>query len=191
MGDVAMSSLRLQRTPLTGLTVITTAPITDERGQFVRIFCEAEMSHFRPGLHFTQINVSTTRRSGTIRGMHFQRPPMAEAKLIRCLRGRVFDVAIDLRVGSPTFLSWHGIELSENDPTQIFIPEGFAHGFQAITDDVQLLYMHTAPWSQEHESGLRPDDPTLAIHWPLAATQLSERDRSRPLLDDSFTGIQL
>lgn len=186
-----MSSMQLHRTPLTGLTVIETAPITDERGQFVRIFCEAELAHFRPGLHFTQINVSTTRRRGTIRGMHFQRPPMAEAKLVRCLRGRVFDVAIDLRAGSPTFRRWHGIELSETIPTQIFIPEGFAHGFQAISDDAQLLYMHTAPWSEEHESGLRPDDPLLSIRWPLPVTQLSEKDRSRTLLDESFTGIDL
>ena len=184
-----MSGMTLHATPLVGLTLVETVPVADERGRFVRVFCQAELAALRPGLHFPQLNLSTTFQRGGVRGMHFQRPPAAEAKLIRCVRGCVFDVAIDLRAGSPTFLRWLGVELAEDAPVQVFIPEGFAHGFQALSDDAQLLYMHTAPWSREHEGGLRHDDPRLAIDWPLPVAQVSERDRAHPLLDDSFAGL--
>jgi dTDP-4-dehydrorhamnose 3,5-epimerase len=103
----------------------------------------------------------------------------------------VFDVAVDLRAGSPTFLHWHGIELSEDRPMQYFIPEGFAHGFQALTDGAQLLYLHTAAWNRQYEGALRHDDPALSIAWPLPVTQVSEKDRNAPLLDGNFTGIYL
>lgn len=181
--------MTLHPTPLLGLTLVETASATDERGRFVRVFCETELNALRPGLHFTQINLSTTFRRGSVRGLHCQHAPAAEAKLIRCMRGRVFDVAVDLRAGSPTFLHWFGVELAEEAPLQVFIPEGFAHGFQALSDDAQLLYMHTASWSREHERGLRHDDPRLAIDWPLPVTQLSERDRAHSLIDDSFAGL--
>jgi dTDP-4-dehydrorhamnose 3,5-epimerase len=181
----------VRRTPLDGLAVVETAPVSDERGGFVRVFCEHECAGLRPGLHWPQINLSRTSGKGTVRGMHFQHPPAAEAKLIRCLRGRVFDVAVDVRAGSPTFLRWHALELDESRPQQIFIPEGFAHGFQALTDQVELLYLHTAPWSREHESRLRYDDPALRIDWPLPVTQVSEKDRAAPLLDHAFAGVRL
>jgi dTDP-4-dehydrorhamnose 3,5-epimerase len=180
----------VHRTSLAGLTVLETLPVQDERGRFVRIFCEQDYGAIRPGLHWPQINLSQSSRMGTVRGMHFQHPPSAEAKLIRCLRGRVFDVTVDLRVGSPTFLRWHAVELSEDGPMQVFIPEGFAHGFQALTDDAQLLYLHTASWSREHEGRLRYNDPALAIDWPLPVTQVSDKDRDAPLIDDSFTGVR-
>lgn len=183
--------MKFHRTPLKDLTLIETTSIQDERGRFARVFCETACTELRPNLHWTQINVSTTTRKGTVRGMHFQYPPAAEAKLIRCLQGRVFDVAVDLRAGSPTFLHWHGIELSEDEPMQFFIPEGFAHGFQALADHTQLLYLHTAAWNRQHEGSLRHDDPALAIAWPLPVTQVSEKDRNTPLLDGKFTGIQL
>nr|WP_223807221.1 dTDP-4-dehydrorhamnose 3,5-epimerase [Lysobacter psychrotolerans] len=179
----------LHPTPLAGLTLIETSPISDERGRFVRVFCESELEALRPGLHFPQINLSTTYQRGSVRGMHFQHPPAAEAKLIRCVRGRVFDVAVDLRAGSSTFLQWFGVELAEEAPLQFFIPEGFAHGFQALTDDAQLLYLHTASWSRAHEGGLRYDDPRLAIDWPLTVSQVSERDRIAAPLDQDFPGI--
>ena len=121
--------------------------------------------------------------------MHFQHPPAAEAKLIRCLRGKAFDVAIDLRSCSPTFLRWHSIELDAESPIQVFIPEGFAHGFQALTDDVQLLYMHTASWSRESECTLRLDDPTFEIHWPLPVVHVSAKDASASFIDNNFVGI--
>lgn len=184
-----MNGMKLHPTSLSGLSVIETIPVDDVRGRFVRVFCEDELAVLRPGLHFPQINLSTSFARGTVRGMHFQRPPAAEAKLIRCLRGRVFDVAVDVRAGSPTFMQWQGIELDADSHRQIFIPEGFAHGFQALTDDVQLLYLHTSRWSSEHETTLRHDDPALAITWPLRVTQVSAKDRRAPLLDGAFTGV--
>jgi len=184
-----MSAMTVHSTPLAGLTLIETTPLGDERGRFVRVFCEDDLAALRSDLHFPQINLSSTFARGTVRGMHFQRPPMAEAKLIRCVRGRVFDVAVDLRIGSATFLNWHSVELDADSSQQVFIPEGFAHGFQSLTDDVQLLYMHTAPWAREHEGVLRHDDPALAIDWPLPVTAISAKDRSAPLLDAGFAGI--
>lgn len=181
--------MKILPTPLAGLHEIRHAPIGDARGRFTRLFCEQELTTIRPGLHFSQINVSETRGLGALRGLHYQTPPAAEAKLICCLRGRIFDVAVDLRAGSPTFLRWHAIELAENNGRAVFIPEGFAHGFQTFTDEAHVLYMHTAPWTPACEAGLRHDDPRLAIAWPMPATEISERDRSLPLIDDAFAGV--
>lgn len=183
--------MKMHDTPLAGLILIETSPKRDARGQFVRVFCEEECAPIRAHLHWAQVNLSNTSHKGTIRGMHFQYPPAAEAKLIRCLRGRVFDVAIDLRAGSPSFMRWHGVELSEDGQFQYFIPEGFAHGFQTLTDDVQMMYLHTNSWSREHEGSIRYDDPALGISWPLAVTQISEKDRNLPPLTAQFNGIVL
>ncbi len=182
--------MKFHSTPLTDLFVIETTPARDTRGEFSRIFCDAEFAGIQSNLYWSQINISRTHRRGTVRGMHFQYPPASEAKLIRCVRGCVFDVAVDIRANSPTFLQWHGVELSEDKPSQYFLPEGFAHGFQALTDDVQLLYLHSASWDRQHEGGLRHDDPLLAIKWPIQVSQVSEKDRSLPLLADiEFAGI--
>lgn len=181
--------MKLRPTPLSGVHVIDTEPVGDARGRFERLFCEHDWAPVRAGLHFVQVNLSSTARRGTVRGLHFQHAPAAEAKLIRCVRGHVFDVAVDVRAGSPTFLHWHAVELRADEPREIFIPEGFAHGFQALSDDVQLLYFHTAPWTPACEVGLRHDDPRLAIAWPLPVTDVSERDRAHPPLDGSFTGF--
>lgn len=181
--------MKLHATPLHGLYEIRHTPVGDSRGRFTRLFCEQEFAPIRPDLHFTQINLSETRDRGTLRGMHYQTPPAAEAKLIRCLRGRVYDVAVDLRAGSPTFLRWHALELDEDNDRAIYIPEGFAHGFQALTDDVQLLYMHTAPWTPACEAGLRHDDPRVAIEWPLPVAAISDRDQGYALIDDAFGGV--
>ena len=186
-----MGNLKIRPTPLAGLVLVETMSLKDERGQFTRLFCDSECSELRPQLHWTQINLSRTSHKGTVRGMHFQHTPSAEAKLIRCLRGGVFDVAVDLRAGSPTFLHWYAAELNESSSVQIFIPEGFAHGFQTFTDDVEMLYLHTVAWSREHEDTLRHDDPKLGISWPLPVTRVSEKDRNAPLLTDGFTGIHL
>lgn len=186
-----MGTLTQVATPLQGLTLLRTHPIADDRGCFVRVFCENALQSLRPNLHVSQVNISTTLAAGTVRGMHYQQPPMAECKLIRCLRGRVFDVAVDLRADSPTFLHWHAVELSAENGDQIFIPEGIAHGFQALEDDSQLLYFHTRAWSREHERTLRHDDPALAITWPLPPSRLSDKDRSAPLLDHTFAGMTL
>lgn len=182
--------MRWHATPLADLYEIQHAPVGDARGRFTRLFCERELEQLRPGLHFTQINLSETRGRGTVRGLHYQTPPAAEAKLIHCLRGRAFDVAVDLRADSATFLRWHSVELSDDNDRAIFIPEGFAHGFQALSDEVHLLYMHTAPWTPSCEAGLRHDDPRLAIRWPLPVDNVSDRDRAHPLIDDAFDGAQ-
>ena len=178
-------------TPLEGLFEIRNTTVADARGRLSRLFCEQDFAPIRSGLHFTQINLSQTKQQGAVRGMHYQSPPAAEAKLIRCVRGRVFDVAVDLRESSLTFLHWHGTELAEDNDLAVFIPEGFAHGFQALSDDVQLLYLHTAPWTPTYEAGLRHDDPRLGIAWPRPVSMISEKDRNYPLIDDRFTGVRL
>ena len=147
--------MQLLTTPLAGLWEIKTSPHGDDRGRLTRIFCESAFNAIRPQLKFVQVNHSVTAMRGTIRGLHFQKTPAAEAKLIRCIRGSVFDVAVDLRAESPTFGHWHAMELSEHNERQVFIPEGFAHGFQSLSDDVQMLYQHTTPYAKECEDGIR------------------------------------
>lgn len=181
----------LQPTPLEGLSEIRLAPASDARGRFTRLFCEQELTAIRAGLHFTQVNLSETLGRGTLRGMHYQKQPAAEAKLVKCLRGRVFDVSVDIRAGSPTFLQWHAVELTEGNNVAVFIPEGFAHGFQVRSNEAHLLYMHTAPWTPACEAGLRHDDPRLAITWPLTVAAISDKDRSYKHIDDSFAGVQI
>ncbi len=174
--------MKLLGTPLAGLWLIETAPRGDARGRLTRLFCADAFAAVRPGLRFVQVNHSITALRGTVRGLHWQRAPQAEAKLIRCLRGSVFDVAVDLRPGSPTYGRWHGVELSEHNEREVFIPEGCAHGFQALSDDAHLLYQHTAPHAPACEAGLRHDDPDLAIAWPLQVALVSARDLGHPLL---------
>ena len=182
--------MKFAATPLVGLWVIETVPRGDSRGRLTRLSCERSLQTVYPGLHFRQVNLSYSARRGTVRGMHFQRPPAAEAKLVRCLRGRVFDVAIDLRSDSTTFGHWHGVELAADNERQLLIPEGFAHGFQALTDDVELLYQHSADYEPSCEDGVRHDDPALAIAWPLPVTVMSDRDRRHRLIDDQFQGVR-
>lgn len=177
-------------TPLSGLFEIKSDVVEDPRGRFTRLFCDSNFSAIRPNLHFCQINLSCTNAAGSIRGMHFQTPPSAEAKLIRCLKGRAYDVAVDIRHGSATFLQWHAVELIP-DSNSVFIPEGFAHGFQALEDNTELLYMHTAAWSKADEYGLRFNDPRLNIQWPMAVSTISDKDRNLALLDDKYQGVYL
>lgn len=179
-------------TPIEGLWEIHTAPRGDERGRFTRLFCaQAFAEVVRPGLRFVQTNVSVTPLQGTVRGLHFQRPPVPEAKLVRCLRGAVHDVVVDLREGSPSFGRWHAVRLDGENETQLFIPEGCAHGFQTLTGDVQMLYQHSAPYTPACEDGLRHDDPALAVPWPLPITLVSERDRALGTLTDAFRKVNL
>lgn len=141
-----------------------------------------------------QINHSYSAKRGTVRGLHFQYPPHAEIKLVSCVRGRVFDVAVDLRAGSPTFLQWHALELSAERHNSLLVPRGFAHGFQALEDDCELLYLTSTPYAQAAEDGLNPTDSRLGhggISWPLAITECSDRDRNHPPLTDAFAGITL
>jgi len=185
-----MARFTLLDTPLAGLVVVQRSPLEDARGSFSRIYCAQEL-HDAAGLDapIAQINHSVTRHRGTVRGLHFQLPPHAEIKLVSCLRGEVWDVAVDLRRGSPTFLQWHATVLSEDNHRSLLIPRGFAHGFQAQQDRCELLYLHTAAYHPAAEGAVRATDPLLQIRWPQPITHMSERDRQHPLLDAHFEGI--
>ena len=141
------------------------------------------------GKEFVQVNVSINHKKGTFRGLHYQLPPFAETKLIRCNKGKVFDVIVDIRKGSETFLQWFGIELSESNMKMLYIPEGFAHGFLTQTDDAQMTYQHTAFYKPGYEAGLRYDDPALGISLPEKPTVISEKDLLQPFINQSFKGI--
>ncbi|MEB3983907.1 dTDP-4-dehydrorhamnose 3,5-epimerase family protein [Mycobacterium sp. 663a-19] len=178
-------------TPLPDLKIVQSAPHRDARGVFVRLFCADELQPLLGHRQIAQINHSRTSHAGAVRGLHFQRPPYAEMKMVRCLRGRVWDVAVDVRPKSSTFLRWHAQELAQDDAQMLVIPEGFAHGFQALEPDSELLYLHTAFYHPPSEGGLRYDDPRLAITWPLPPQDISPRDLSHPLLGLDFAGVEL
>jgi dTDP-4-dehydrorhamnose 3,5-epimerase len=169
-------------TPLAGAFLIGLEPREDHRGSFSRAFCTREFEG--QGLHsqFVQANLSTNTLRGTVRGMHYQRSPDAEVKLVRCIRGAVFDVIVDLREGSPTFKRWFGAELSESNGLMMYVPEGFAHGMQALEDGATAFYMTSAHYAPGAEGGCRPDDPSLGIEWPLPVTAVSEKDAAWPAL---------
>ena len=179
----------LLETPLKGLTLVQRKPIGDSRGYLERLFCQTDLAEVLKGKTIVQINQTLTQNTGTVRGMHFQHPPHAETKFVVCLRGEVFDVAVDVRAGSPTFLHWHAEILSATNHRTFVIPEGFAHGFQTLTDDCEMLYFHTSAYQASAETALNAADPRLAIQWPLPITEQSERDRAHPMIKPHFRGI--
>ncbi|MBT8562132.1 dTDP-4-keto-6-deoxy-D-glucose epimerase [Polynucleobacter paneuropaeus] len=181
--------MNLIDTTLAKVKIIEASTLQDERGEFSRIFCDVELNEVLCGKAIKQINRSVTNRVGTIRGLHFQKPPFAEIKIIRCLSGRVFDVVVDLRKNSPTFLQWFGTELSPTNNFAHFIPEGCAHGFQVLEESSELLYLHTAAYAPEFEAAVRFDDPMIGIAWPIVPTEISRRDSSHPYLGKVFEGI--
>jgi dTDP-4-dehydrorhamnose 3,5-epimerase len=183
--------MRIHKTPIPGLMLVESIPQTDERGFFSRLYCQDELVELVGSRQIVQINQSCTRTVGAVRGLHYQQAPHAEMKLVRCIRGRVWDVAVDLRAGSSTFLKWHAEELSAENAHMMVIPEGFAHGFQVLEQDSELVYLHTALYAPSSEAGVHPTDPALSIAWPLAPQELSDRDRSLPLLSSNFTGLAL
>jgi dTDP-4-dehydrorhamnose 3,5-epimerase len=170
---------------LRGAWLIRLEPSSDNRGHFARTFCELEFGHRGLETHFSQHSTSYTRKAGTIRGLHYQKSPDLEAKVVRCVRGAIYDVIVDLSRDSPTFGRWTAVELSEESGTQLYIPRGFAHGFQSIRPDAELHYMISTPFVPEKAAGIRYDDATLAITWPLAVTNISDRDRALPRFDGS------
>ena len=178
-------------TPMSGLKLVQRLRVEDERGFLSRLYCSEEFDAAGLADSVCQINHTLTRTRGAVRGMHFQRPPHAEDKFVSCLRGTIFDVAVDLREGSPTFLKWYGAELSADNGISLFIPKGFAHGFQTLSGDCELLYLHTASYNRESEGGVGAFDPALAIDWPLPVTEMSARDRNHPPIDEDFAGILL
>lgn len=176
-------------TALAGVVVVRRKPLGDARGFLERVWCVDEMAELFGERRLAQINRTRTEHAGTVRGLHFQHPPHAEAKLVSCLAGEVFDVAVDLRRGSPTFLQWHAERLTADNHTSLFIPEGCAHGFQTLVDGCELLYLHTHAYTPGAEGGVLACDPRLGIKWPLEIVGLSDRDRQHPSLGDEFAGL--
>ena len=176
-------------TSLKGSFIIDLKPFSDDRGWFVRTYCKKEFEKIGHTKEWVQLNHSFTKHKGTIRGMHYQLPPYREIKLVRCVSGAVLDVIIDIRKDSPTFLQWESAELSANNKRMIYIPEGFAHGFQALTDDCELIYHHSEFYMPGVEGGIKYNDPQININWPLALTHISERDSNHPYLTEDFKGI--
>ncbi len=185
------SRFTLHATPIDGVIVLKRACLSDHRGFFERLFCVEELSEIIGARAICQINRSFTRRQGAARGFHFQSPPHAELKIISCVRGRVLDVALDLRHGSPTFLQHYSIELSRDNSVSFVIPEGVAHGFQTLEQDTELLYLHTEEYAPAAESGVNLLDPKLGVDWPLDITETSTRDERFAHISDDYEGVVL
>ncbi|MBW6420727.1 dTDP-4-dehydrorhamnose 3,5-epimerase [Rhizobium sp. XQZ8] len=186
-----MSRFTVIDLPLSGLKLVERQNLGDSRGFLSRMFCAEELAQAGWAKPIAQINLTMTAKRGTLRGMHFQQPPHSEMKLVNCMRGAVLDIAVDLRADSPTFLKWHAEELSAENRRSLLIPEGFAHGFQTLTDDCEMLYFHSVPYAPGSEGALSALDPALGISWPLEITEMSERDRRHPNLTEQFTGLTL
>lgn len=176
-------------TILKGSYEITLTPHGDSRGWFARTYCKKEFEQIGHQQEWVQMNHSYSSQKGTVRGMHFQHAPFAEIKMLRCIAGSVYDVIIDLRKDSSTFLQWFGTELSAQNKKMLYIPAGFAHGFQTLTDDVELIYHHTEFYTPSAEAGIRYNDDAVNIKWPLAVSGISGRDTSHPLIDSTFKGL--
>ncbi len=174
-----------EATPLAGVVLITPEPARDDRGEFGRLYCAQTFAAQGLDPSLDQISYSFNRRKGTLRGLHLQRPPHGEVKLVRVTAGVIFDVAVDLRAGSPTFGRWHGVELGAANRRQLYIPVGFAHGFQTLTDAAEVTYHISVPYVPGAQDGVRWDDPAIGIAWPdAAAAILNDRDQAMPTLAD-------
>ena len=183
--------MKLQETKLNGSYLIKRENYKDKRGSFDRIFCQTNLKNILKTKNICQINRTLTKKEGTVRGLHFQHSPHAEVKIVSCLKGKVWDVAVDIRKGSPTFLKYHSVVLSEENLESFFIPEGFAHGFQTLTNDCEMLYFHTADYNVESEGTINALDHRLKIKWPKIITDQSERDNNHPMLKENFLGIEV
>lgn len=183
--------MKIKDTNIAGIHVIEVEPFIDERGRFERLFCSNELNGLLNNKKIVQINHSVTRKTGVIRGLHYQKSPYAEIKIIKCLKGRVFDVGIDIREGSPTFLQWFAIELTSDNNKMIFLPEGIAHGFQTLEDNTELIYMHTTFYKPEAEGGVNVFDKRINITWPMEVAEISDRDKHFRFIDNQFKGIEI
>lgn len=186
-----ISRFDIKNTLLVGLKVIQREPVEDTRGFLCRFFCSKELEHAGFSKSIAQINHTRTHKIGAVRGLHFQYPPHSEIKIVSCLKGQVFDVAVDLRHGSPTFLQWHSQILSDKNFTSLLIPEGFAHGYQALSSDCELIYLHSGFYEPASVGALNVKDPKIGISWPIEITDISERDINHPMIDDTYGGILL
>lgn len=175
--------MRFVLTHLAGAYLIEPEPISDERGFFARTYCRNEFAEMGLNPNLVQCNISYNKMSGTLRGMHFQKAPYAEAKLVRCTQGGIYDVIVDLRNDSETFRQWFGVELTAENKNALYIPEGFAHGFITLKDDTEVLYQMSEFFHAECSSGVRWNDPAFMITWPRSISVISERDQNYPILD--------
>jgi dTDP-4-dehydrorhamnose 3,5-epimerase len=182
------SKLKITPTNLKDLYIIKPNSFKDDRGAFSRVFCEDELYNIFK-FNIKQINHSVTKDKGTVRGLHFQYEPDAEVKMVKCIRGKVLDIVVDIRKDSPTFLQHFAIELSAQNQKMIYIPKGFAHGFQSLEDDTELLYLHSSIYTPNNEGALNIRDTTLNIQLPLDIINLSKRDETHRFLDNDFEGI--
>lgn len=173
---------------LAGAFTIDVQPFQDSRGFFTRTFCEREFAEHNLVQHFVQANHSGTHGKGVIRGMHFQHSPYAEVKLVKCVQGAIFDIIVDVRASSPTFLQWFGAELTAENKRMMYVPAGFAHGFQSLSDYSEITYMVSSFYNKESEAGIRYDDPAVNIEWPLPVSLVSDKDLQIPLVDKNFKG---
>ena len=180
--------MRFEPTPLAGAYVIHPDPRTDARGSFARAFCAREFAAAGLETIYVQPSIGDNARAGSVRGMHVQRAPHAEVKLVRCIKGAIHDVIVDMRETSPTYLRCFGTQLSDDNGLTLYVPHGFAHGYQALSDGATVFYMASAFYAPEAEGGLRHDDPRLAIAWPLPVVALSQRDAQHPLLGEGRAG---
>ena len=175
--------MRFTPAPIHGSFVIDIEPIGDDRGFFARAFCRKEFEAHGIDPFIAQCNISTNRKAGTLRGMHYQAAAAAEPKLVRCTKGAIYDAIIDMRPESPTYLQHFGIELTEDNHTALYVPGVCAHGYQALSDSTEIFYMVGEFYTPGHEQGLRYDDPYFSIDWPMEVTELSDKDLSWPLFD--------
>jgi dTDP-4-dehydrorhamnose 3,5-epimerase len=183
--------VKFNETKIKNLYVAELEPLSDKRGFFLRSYCDKELAKINIIKKIKQINHSLTSAVGAVRGLHFQYPPKSEIKMVRCIAGEVFDVSIDLRKGSETFLQWHGEYLSSENLKMMVIPEGFAHGFQVIKQNTELLYLHTASYTQKVESGILFNDRKIGIKWPLQVMDISDRDLKHKKITNEFKGINV
>lgn len=177
--------------PLYGAAEICSSPVEDARGWFARLFCQKELFSLNEGRPIQQVNCSFSVKRGLVRGLHFQKAPRSEDRAVRCIVGRVFDVMVDLRENSSTFGCWHAVILDSTEMNMVYIPRGFAHGFQTLEDNCQMLYLHTGFYAPETEGGIHYDSPALGVEWPLPVTEVSQRDETLPHFEPSFGGDEL
>lgn len=182
-----MDKLKFMQTPLEGALVMEPNPYTDERGQMIRTFCRRELSEHGVDFDICQTNASVNLHAGTLRGMHLQVAPVAKSKIVRCVRGRVFDVIVDMRPGSSTYLQHFSVELSAENMKMLVIPKSFSHGYLTLEDNTELHYMVDNFYTPEYGRGMRYDDPALAIEWPRPVEYISEQDKHWPMLKGEET----
>ena len=181
--------MQLNKIEIPGVRIIEFPIIQDQRGVFTRLFCQETLSKDLGTKNISQINYTFTKKRGVVRGLHYQIPPYSEIKIVRCLKGSIFDVVLDLRKDSKTFLQWYGINLSEKNKRSLLIPMGCAHGFQTLQKNCELIYLHTQSYSKKNERAVRFDDPLINIEWPLEISETSERDANHTFLTKKFKGI--